>query len=75
MIPAGRIISSTFDQGKSTVSYDAHSGLRNQATDPSGVTTSYGYTGSTLDHLAWSGPVNGSVPWRWMRTAVPRVKT
>ena len=58
---AGRVISSTFDQGQSTVSYDAHSGLRNQASDPGGVITSYGYVGSTLNRLAWSGPVSGSV--------------
>ena len=57
----GRVVASTFDQGKAGVSYDAQSGLRSRTTDPSGVTTSYAYAGSTLDSLVWSGPVNGSV--------------
>lgn len=60
----GRIIRSTFDQGKSTASFDVHSGLRTQAIDPSGVATHYGYAGSRLNRLAWSGPVNGSVSVR-----------
>jgi RHS repeat-associated protein len=58
---SGRIVSSTFDQGKSSISYDARSGLRHQTTDPSGVTTSYGYAGNAINRLAWSGPVSGSV--------------
>ncbi|HEV3513879.1 MAG TPA: hypothetical protein VGS05_19385 [Candidatus Sulfotelmatobacter sp.] len=57
----GRITSSTFDQGKSTISYDEHSGLRSQATDPSGVITHYGYAGRRLNRLAWSGPITGSI--------------
>jgi RHS repeat-associated protein len=59
-----RVVSSTFDQGKATASYDAYSGLKKQTTDPSGVTTTYGYVGSTLDRLSWSGPVNGAVDAR-----------
>ena len=57
----GRITSSTFDQGKSAVSYDEHSGLRCQASDPSGVITNYGYAGRRLKRLAWSGPITGSI--------------
>lgn len=58
---AGRVTTSTFDQGKRTISYDPHSGFVGQASDPSGLTVNYGYTGRTLTSLTWSGPVNGSV--------------
>jgi RHS repeat-associated protein len=58
---AGRIASSTFDQGKRTFSYDAHSGLITQASDPSGVDVSYGYTGSAQTSLTWLGSIHGSV--------------
>jgi RHS repeat-associated protein len=58
---AGRLTSSTFDQGKRTFSYDARSGLVTQVSDPSGVNVSYGYTGSAHTSLTWSGPVHGSV--------------
>ena len=58
---AGRLTSSTFDQGKRTFSYEARSGLVTQVSDPSGVNMSYGYTGSAQTSLTWSGPINGSV--------------
>lgn len=58
---AGRVTRSTFDQGQRALSYDSRSGLITQASDPSGVNTSYGYAGSTLTSLTWSGPVAGSV--------------
>ena len=58
---AGRVTSSTFGQGKGSRSYDSHSGFVNRASDPCGVTTSYGYIGSALTSLTWSGPVSGSV--------------
>ena len=57
---AERVTSSTFDQGKRTFSYDARSGLFTQASDPSGVNISYGYTGSAQTSLTWSGPIHGS---------------
>lgn len=58
---AARITGSQFDQGTRTFAYDSHSGLMTQASDPSGVTVSYGYAGHRLTRLAWSGPVGGSV--------------
>jgi len=58
---SGRVASWTFDQGKLTVSYDDRSGLLKQASDPSGVVTSYGYSGNLPNRLAWSGLVNGAV--------------
>ena len=58
---AGRLTSSTFDQGKRTFSYDAHSGLVTQVSDPSGVNISYGYTGRAQTSLTWTGPIHGSV--------------
>jgi RHS repeat-associated protein len=58
---AGRVKSSATDLGKRTFSYDTRSGLVTQSTDPSGVNTRYGYTGSTLTSLTWSGAVRGSV--------------
>jgi RHS repeat-associated protein len=58
---AGRVDGWTFDRGKRTASYDAKSGLRSRSADPSGVTTTYGYTGSEPTRLAWTGPINGSV--------------
>ncbi len=58
---AGQVTSLSFDQGKRSISYDSNSGLIIQALDPSGVSTSYRYTGATQTGLTWSGPVNGSV--------------
>jgi YD repeat-containing protein len=58
---AGRVSSATFGQGKRTFSYDPHSGLIKQASDPSGVNTSYRYAGKMPTSLAWSGAVSGSV--------------
>jgi RHS repeat-associated protein len=58
---AGRPTSWTFDQGKRTASYDQHSGLMIEATDPSGVKTNYGYAGNVLTGLKWSGLINGAV--------------
>lgn len=58
---AGKIISINFDQGQRALSYDSRSGLISQASDPSGVKTSYGYKGSTQTSVRWSGPVSGSV--------------
>ena len=58
---AGRVSSETFGQGKRTFSYDPHSGLIKQASDPSGISTSYGYAGKMPTSLAWSGAVSGSV--------------
>ena len=58
---AGRVTGSTFDQGKRSVRYDSRSGLIAHASDPSGLDTSYGYTGATQTGLTWSGPVTGSV--------------
>ncbi|HZQ21875.1 MAG TPA: RHS repeat-associated core domain-containing protein [Terriglobales bacterium] len=57
----GRATSSVFDQGKRMFSYDSRSGLITQASDPSGVNTSYGYVGSTPTNVTWSGPIVGSV--------------
>jgi RHS repeat-associated protein len=58
---AGKVTSTTFDQGKRTSSYDPASGWRSQATDPSGVETHYGYAGSTPTSVTWSGAIGGSV--------------
>ena len=58
---AGRVTGSTFEQGKRTISYDPHSGLVARASDPSGLTTTYGYTHGTPSRLDWSGPISGSV--------------
>jgi YD repeat-containing protein len=59
--PAGRVSEVTFDRGKRSMSYDARSALLTQATDPSGVTTRYGYVGSLMHRLEWSGPISGVV--------------
>jgi RHS repeat-associated protein len=58
---AGRLSGWTTSQGQATLAYAPGSGLLASATDPSGVATAYGYAGSTLSGLTWSGPVNGSV--------------
>jgi RHS repeat-associated protein len=58
---AGRVTAVTFDRGKRSMSYDAHSALLTQAGDPSGLTTRYGYVGSSINRLEWSGPINGFV--------------
>ena len=58
---AGQVTGWTFDQGKSSATYNPSSGLLAGAMDPGGETTTYGYAGSTPDKLAWSGPVTGSV--------------
>ncbi len=58
---ARRLIGLTFNEGSRAFSYDPHSGFVAQASDPSGVTITYGYAGNTLSRLAWSGPVTGSV--------------
>lgn len=57
----GRVTSSKFDQGIRNFAYDARSGLVSQASDPSGISVAYKYTGSTLTSLAWNGPITGSV--------------
>ena len=57
----GKIANWTFDQGQAAAAYDARTGRLREAKDPGGVTTSYAYAGDSLDHLAWSGPVSGSV--------------
>jgi RHS repeat-associated protein len=58
---AARVTTAEFDQGTRKFAYDGRTGLMSQASDPSGVSVSYGYAGSTLTRLAWSGPVTGSV--------------
>ena len=58
---AGRVTSVSFNEGRLARSYDPHSGLPVQASDPRGITTSYGYTGRTPTSLAWSGPISGSI--------------
>ena len=57
----GRPSSWTFDQGKRTAFYEAHSGLISEASDPSGVRTSYSYVSNVPTGLKWSGAINGSV--------------
>ena len=58
---AGRVTAMTLDQGTASASFDSTTGLVAQASDPGGVTTSYGYSGAQLDSLRWSGPLTGSV--------------
>ncbi len=58
---AGRLVGVAFDQGTTTASYDSSTGLLAQTSDPGGVRTTYSYSGSLLDKLNWSGPLNGSV--------------
>jgi YD repeat-containing protein len=58
---SGHVLTSTFDQGKRTASYDAHSGHITEASDPSGIKTNYSFVGVVPTVLKWSGPVNGSV--------------
>ena len=58
---SGQVTGLSFDQGKRSVSYDSNSGLMTQASDPSGVTISYRYTGSSQTGLSWSGSVHGSI--------------
>ena len=58
---AGRISSSSFDQGKRIFSYAPNSGLLAQTSDPSGVHATYGYVGDKISDLTWSGPFGGSV--------------
>ncbi len=58
---AGRVVGTTFELGTASRAYDPATGLLTQTVDPSGVTTVYGYAGSTPDKLTWSGPLNGSV--------------
>ncbi len=57
----GRPSSWTFDQGKRTAFYQAHSGVMSEANDPSGVKTSYSYVSNVPTGLKWSGEINGSV--------------
>jgi RHS repeat-associated protein len=58
---AGRVTAVSFNEGRLARSYDPHSGLSVQASDPGGITIRYGYTGRTPTSLAWSGPINGSI--------------
>ena len=58
---AGRITSVGFNEGKLGRSYDPRSGRIVQASDPGGITTTYGYTGATPSSLTWTGPVSGSI--------------
>ena len=58
---AGRLVGTAFDLGTASSAYDPSTGLLTQTVDPSGVTTVYGYAGSTPDSLTWSGPLNGAV--------------
>ncbi len=58
---AGRVKRWSFDQGTRTIFYDPRTGATTRATDPSGVTTTYGYAGDLADRLTWSGPIAGSV--------------
>jgi RHS repeat-associated protein len=58
---AGRVTGWTFDQGSGSATYSSSSGLLAKSSDPDGVTSDYGYAGSILDKLTWSGPLNGSV--------------
>ena len=57
---AGRVVDIAFDQGRSTAAYNT-ADLLSRDTDPSGIVTAYGYSGSLLDRLSWSGPLTGSV--------------
>ncbi len=57
----GRLVATTNDAGKTTRSYDPTTGLESSSADPGGVSTVYGYTGSQLTSLSWSGPLTGSV--------------
>jgi RHS repeat-associated protein len=57
---AGRVRSLAFDQGNRSFSYDSHSGLISQASDPSGVSARYAYTSGNLTGLTWTGPIHGS---------------
>ncbi len=57
---AGRVVEIAFDQGRSTAAYNT-ADLLSRDTDPSGIVTAYGYSGSLLDRLSWSGPLTGSV--------------
>jgi RHS repeat-associated protein len=58
---AGRVVGWTFDAGSGSASYDPTTHLLAQSVDPGGVTTTYGYAGSVLDKLGWSGQLSGSV--------------
>ncbi len=57
----GRLVATTNDAGKTTRSYDPTTGLESSSADPGGVSTVYGYAGSQLTSLSWSGPLTGSV--------------
>ena len=57
----GRLVATTDDAGKTTRSYDPTTGLESSSADPGGVSTVYGYAGSQLTSLSWSGPLTGSV--------------
>ncbi|MGH2464210.1 MAG: RHS repeat-associated core domain-containing protein, partial [Candidatus Limnocylindrales bacterium] len=58
---SGRVVGWTFDAGSGSAGYDPTTHLLARTVDPDGVTTTYGYAGSVLDKLAWSGQLSGSV--------------
>jgi RHS repeat-associated protein len=51
----------TFDQGRSTVTYDQLTGLPIRTDSPGGVQTDISWSGSRPIGISWSGPVEGSV--------------
>jgi RHS repeat-associated protein len=57
---AGRLVATTTDAGQTTHSFAQATGLESSSTDPDGVSTAYGYSGSQLTALSWSGPLTGS---------------
>jgi len=58
---AGEVTSLSFDQGTATASYNPTTGLLSATKDPSGVSTTVGYSAGLADKLTWSGPLRGSV--------------
>ncbi len=58
---AGRATSWTFDEGTSTATYDASSGLLASNASPDGVTASFAYAGWVPTGIAWSGRIAGEV--------------
>ena len=58
---AGRLVDVQSGGGRTSLRYDPTSGLISSATAPGDVTTSFGYAGTFLTAIAWTGPVQGTV--------------
>jgi RHS repeat-associated protein len=58
---AGRLHTTTFPGGLVTRSYDPATGKLQTIAGPTGITVAYGYDGSLLTDVIWSGAVTGTL--------------